>query len=268
MKHNKKRNTAFLYESLVKELTKAALRSDMAAKKAISSILKEHFHVNSVLHRELGLYKTLCEVRNVEKNTAEKILNEVKRVYHSLGEEEIFDEQSQVIKKINSNLSRNVFRNFVSNYKTLATISQMFSSKTPITNRVILEGTLLDLMTSPPDKFKPMKPVDNIAYRIFVQKFNDKYGSSLNEDQKNLLTRYVTLSPETAVEFKTYINDEVSRLKESVKRLQGKKELLLDESLRRKNDAVLELLESFKVQEINDDMIKAVLKMQALAMEA
>ena len=84
MKHNKKRNTAFLYESLVKELTKAALRSDMVAKKAISSILKEHFHVNSVLHRELGLYKTLCEVRNVEKNTAEKILNEVKRVYHSL----------------------------------------------------------------------------------------------------------------------------------------------------------------------------------------
>ena len=57
LKHNKKRNTAFLYESLVKEMTKAALQTDETTKKAITSILKEHFHVNSLLHRELSLYK-------------------------------------------------------------------------------------------------------------------------------------------------------------------------------------------------------------------
>ena len=91
------------------------------------------------MHRELNLYKTLCEVNNVEKSTAEKILAEVKRVYHALGEEEIFDEQSQVIKKINTDLTKTVFNNFVSNYKTLATISQMFSNKTPISKKVILE---------------------------------------------------------------------------------------------------------------------------------
>ena len=122
MKHNKKRNTAFLYESLVKEMTKAVLRADIEAREAVSSILKEHFHNNSILHRELSLYKTLCEVRSVERGTAEKILTEVKRVYHSLGEQEIFDEQSQVIKKINTNLSKNVYNNFISNYKTLASI--------------------------------------------------------------------------------------------------------------------------------------------------
>ena len=87
MKHNKKRNTAFLYETLVKEMTRAALQSDAKAKIAIASILKEHFHVNSLLHKELNLYKTLCEVRNVERHTAEKILTEVKRVYDTLGEE-------------------------------------------------------------------------------------------------------------------------------------------------------------------------------------
>ena len=32
MKHNKKRNTAFLYESLVKELTKAVVRQEEAKK--------------------------------------------------------------------------------------------------------------------------------------------------------------------------------------------------------------------------------------------
>ena len=268
MKHNKKRNTAFLYETLVKEMTKAALHSDVEAKNAISSILTEHFHVNSLLHKELSLYKTLCEVRNVERRTAEKILTEVKRVYHSLGEQDIFDEQSQVIKKVNTNLSKKVFSNFISNYKTLATISQMFSSKTPITKRVILEDNLVDQMTKTPDERQAMRPIDNITYKMFVQKFNDKYGSSLNEHQKYLLSRYVILSPENAVEFKLYINDEIGRLKEVVKKLQNRREVLLDESLSQKNREILDILESFRSQRINDEMVKTILKMQALAVEA
>jgi hypothetical protein len=268
MKHNKKRNTAFLYESLVKEMTKAALRSDTQTKSIIASILREHFHTNTLLHKELNLYKTLCEVRNVDRNTAEKILTEVKRVYHNLGEEGIFDEQTQVIKKINTNLSKKVYNNFISNYKTLATISQMFNSKTSISKKVILEGTLVDLMAGTPEERQAMRPIDNITYNMFVQKFNDKYGSSLNENQKYLLSRYVTLSPENAVEFKLYINDEISRLKEVVKKLQSKREVLLDESLSQKNREIIGILESFKSQKINDEMIKRILKMQALAVEA
>lgn len=268
MKHNKKRNTAFLYETLVKEMTRAALRSDEAAKKAVASILKEHFHTKSILHRELVLYKTLCEVRNIQRPTAEKILVEVKRVYHTLGENDIFDEQSQVIKKINTNLSKNVYNNFISNYKTLATISQMFNSRTPITKKVILEDYVVDQMTSTPNEQQSMRPIDNITYKMFVQKFNDKYGSTLNENQKYLLSRYVTLSPENAIEFKLYINDEVARLKEVLKRMQNKKEVLLDESLSNKNREILSVLDSFRSQTINDDMIKTILKVQALAVEA
>jgi len=268
MKHNKKRNTAFLYESLVKELTKASLRSDTKSKNDIASILRKHFHSKSILHKELNLYKTLCEVNNVERTTAEKILAEVKRVYHALGEEEIFDEQSQVIKKINTDLSKKVFNNFVSNYKTLATISQMFSDKTPISKKVILEEKIINQMTTRPETHTVMRPIDNITYNIFVQKFNEKYGDSLNESQKNLLSRYVILSPENAVEFKLYVNEEIQRLKRSIRDLQATKEVLLDESLSNKNREILGILESFKSQSINDNMIKKILKIQALAVEA
>ncbi len=41
MKHNKKRNTAFLYESLVKELTKAVVRQEEAKKKTIITLIKK-----------------------------------------------------------------------------------------------------------------------------------------------------------------------------------------------------------------------------------
>ena len=90
MKHNKKRNTAFLYEALVKELTKASLRSDKSGQSIISSILKEHFNTNSVLGKELELYQTIVSTSEVEADTAERILSEVKRVYHTLSPKEIF----------------------------------------------------------------------------------------------------------------------------------------------------------------------------------
>ena len=42
VKHNKKRNTAFLYESLVKELTKAIVRQQEERKGKIIKIIKEN----------------------------------------------------------------------------------------------------------------------------------------------------------------------------------------------------------------------------------
>ena len=60
-KHNKKRNTAFLYEVLIKELTKTIVEKDPERKKVTSAILKEHFRKGTPLGQELILYKTLVE---------------------------------------------------------------------------------------------------------------------------------------------------------------------------------------------------------------
>ena len=59
MKHNKKRNTAFIYESLVKELTKAIVDKDVERKNTIFSLIQECFVPSSPLAEELVLYKTL-----------------------------------------------------------------------------------------------------------------------------------------------------------------------------------------------------------------
>ena len=265
MKHNKKRNTAFLYESLIKEFTKAVLREDEQKKKIILSILREHFSKNSLLNRELNLYKTLCEVKMVEKDIAEKILAEVKRVYHSLGEQEIFDEQSEVIKKINTDLSKSIFNNFVSNYKTLATISQMFSSKTSIHDRVLLEQKLIELMITDAESQTQMQPIDNLTYNVFVSKFNKKYSSSLNESQKETLYRYVSLSGDSSAEFKLFISEEIQRLKQNVMKIMENQEVESDKSLSAKSREVLDMLEGFASQPLNDEMIKKILKIQSLS---
>jgi hypothetical protein len=43
IKHNKKRNTIFLYEALVRELTKATVEKNPRRRKTILNIVKEHF---------------------------------------------------------------------------------------------------------------------------------------------------------------------------------------------------------------------------------
>ena len=51
VKHNKKRNTAFLYEALVRELTKAVVEQDSNRSNRVKKILKEHFKSGMVLFR-------------------------------------------------------------------------------------------------------------------------------------------------------------------------------------------------------------------------
>jgi hypothetical protein len=70
-KHNKKRNTAFLFEALVKELTKAVVNGDKDGQKTISSIIKEHFRKGTKLDKELTLYKQFYETKQFPKDAAE-----------------------------------------------------------------------------------------------------------------------------------------------------------------------------------------------------
>ena len=67
MRHIKKRNTAFLYETLVKELTKSVVKKQHQRKERVIQIIKENFNKNTPLHRELQLYKSILE--NKDKMT-------------------------------------------------------------------------------------------------------------------------------------------------------------------------------------------------------
>ena len=57
-KHNKKRNTAFIYECLVVELTKAVLNNDKNSQSNIKSIIKEHFKKDSAFLHDLRAYRS------------------------------------------------------------------------------------------------------------------------------------------------------------------------------------------------------------------
>ena len=90
LKHNKKRNTAFVYEALIRELTKSVIKNNKNKQNKIVSIMKEHFSSESALSQELELYKTLYETREIEKRLAERIVVEAKQQYCNLDKRKIF----------------------------------------------------------------------------------------------------------------------------------------------------------------------------------
>ena len=85
MKHNKKRNTAFIYETLTRELTKAIVDKNLSRKKVIVGILKEHLGSNTLLGEELSLYRVLLETTNLQDKVASRLLKETKKGYNLIG---------------------------------------------------------------------------------------------------------------------------------------------------------------------------------------
>ena len=191
MKHNKKRNTAFIYEALTRTLTRAIVDKDSDRKEKTIGILKEHFAKGSVLAAELHLYQMLLETINLQRPVAERLLQETKTAYNALNENAIFDAQSELIGAINKTLGQDTWNTFIPNFKSLASVNTIFNPKASVKKRVLFEQAAVDRMSAQPEErpVSNMKPLDRLAYGSFINKFNDKYGTLLQE-QKDLLNSY------------------------------------------------------------------------------
>ena len=270
LKHNKKRNTAFLYEVLVREITKCIVENNAPKKQTIVSVVKEYFTKDSYLKKELDLYRTVLETRKLKVHTAEKLLNEVKKEHDKLDKKELFNEQTRLINKINKSISKDVFDNFVPSYKSIATVYQLFNhEEMPMKERVLLEGSLVDNMLLSKKKKQEatsqLKPIDNIVYKKFVENFNSTYDN-LNEKQTNLLRHFVnSVNDEGKLQFNVYLNEEIGRIKDvltEASTAQGH-----DEDVKKKISSVFEILENMKSQRLTDKSLVTIMKVQELAEE-
>jgi len=265
-KHNKKRNSAFLYEALIQQLTKAVLSKDEKSKAKIIALIKESFSRDSMMYRELKLYRAISHTKGVGVLTAEKIINEVKIRHKEIDKKQLLSEQNKVTGKIRKMLSDEVFSNFVPSYKDLASISQIFNQRISIKSKILLENELVGRMsmTIPEDK---MVPMDNIVYKSFAKRFNEEYKDSLALEQKKLLSKFITSFHNNGVELKAYLNEEVGRLKKELKTSLTKEEFVSDQQMNENAKKVLNILESYRNKKPDKNMFKEVIKIQGLVRE-
>jgi len=266
--HNKRRNTAFLFESLVRELTRASLNGNKERQVKIKTIIQESFSKGSLLRKELNFYQTLLECESVDDDTARRIVEEVLKEHRRvIPSRALWSEQGTLIKKINGDLSPKVFSNFIPNYRDLATISRMFSEKTAPKERVLLENRIVEGITKPEEEKKELKPLDNLEFRMCVERFNKQYGASLLKEQMELLSKYITSSSNNGVALKVYLNEEIGRLKEEMKTVEKEKEVQKDTVMQERVRLVQNILDECSHKPINEKLLNKIFQIQELVRE-
>ena len=266
MKHNKKRNTAFLYETLVKELTKAVVRQEESKKKKILELIKESFAKGSVLNEDLNLYKSILENKDkMTKDFTDRFLVETKKDYDALSRKSVFNAQTKLISQINQQLGASIFNNFVPNYKDIATVGSWFQdTKSNAKTRLIIETKVKSLLVPSITQEKEMKHIDNLTYKTFVGKFNDTYKNSLKENQKTLLTNYITSFADNGLGLKSFINEELESLKVELAQKLSKGKDTIGEERHEKLSKVSIVLEDFSKRPLDENMVKKLFFIQDL----
>jgi len=262
MKHNKKRNTAFLYECLIKEMTKAVVRGELQKKQQIIETLKRYFSKGKPLYNDLQLYKQLMEPQKLEESLGLRYMKEVKEDWESLDRKQIFNEQTNLIKEFNQNLPE-AFGNFISNYKSIATVGQYFNSNgLKAKTRLLIEEKVKGLVISHPRTIKEdkLKTLDNITYNTFVSKFNDTYKEALLKEQRELLTNFITSFSDNGLGLKIFMNEEIGRLK-------NKCDQLSEGQWSDKIQLVKSKLEHYKTNPLTEEVVKDVFHIQQLLSE-
>jgi hypothetical protein len=179
----------------------------------------------------------------------------------------LFVSQTDLIDDVNKELSPQIFNNFVPNYKTLASIYQIFSTDASPKDSVILENQLIEDMAKLADHRENLEPIDNITLNSFVSKFNEKYKETLSEKQKELLNLYISSFADNSLGLKSFLNEEIPRLKTIVEDGHKLSEIKEDVDMKEKTKQIIEMLEDFSKQKVSEKLLIKVLKTQELVQE-
>jgi hypothetical protein len=260
--HNKKRNTAFLYEILILELSKAAMTSDSEKKNKLVALLKENFYKGSDLKRDLDIYRSFDDVSDLEGNMIEALIQEAKAQFSSLNRKDIFRQQTIIINEINKSVGQHAWANFVPSYKKLATINQAINKTQAPKKQILIEKKLVNLLSEAKTEKMPFPNINNLAVKTFINKFNHQYGESLNESQKTLLGKYIMSSNDDGMDFKMHVYEEVDRLKEAI----SKK---VDESGPSAHNLkkILSKMDNYNTRALDGSLVSEIVKIQSLVRE-
>lgn len=237
IKHSKFKNTGFIFELLVRQITSEIMSSN---KSVAERILKEHFNSKKEISKELKLYQYLVNEKYNSEVKAEKFIDTVCEARKRLDETKITKEKYNLIKAIKENYNIDEFiKSPVSNYKALASIYKIFEvttsneqyEPTEIVNarftiaETIINSSIQNRETKIKDAvLEEYKKIDEdlraISYKLLVESFNKKY-KNLTTEQKNLLREYINNINNTG-KLNQYVNDEITKLISNLKEVGSK----------------------------------------------
>jgi hypothetical protein len=200
-KHNKKRNIGIIYEQLLQTLSSAVINKDRDQIKVIKEILSSNFKPGTHLYREFRLFNALVNTTVPSDSLASRILDEAKRGAIKFDLKQLNLEKSKLIKSINYKLNDPKFYSQrVDEYRSYATVQTLLDDwrrgeKANMTKLVEYELKVHSMLISDKQANNLSEKVDpevnKITVKIMLEKFNKKYGSTLNSEQMNIVKDYI-----------------------------------------------------------------------------
>ena len=238
IKHSKFKNTGFIFELLVRQITSEIMSGKENSK--AEKILKEYFSGKKELSKELKLYQYLINEKYNSENKAEKFVETVCEARKRLDEQKLMKEKYNLIKEIKEAYDIDEFtKSSISNYKNLASIYKIFEAtvtkesfepKDIVNSKFTVVENMINSSIENKDKklndrvFEEYKKQDEevrmLSYKMLVENFNKKYNN-LSAGQKNLLKEYINNINNTG-KLKEYVNEEVNTLSEGLKEVGSK----------------------------------------------
>jgi hypothetical protein len=276
IKHSKYRNTGILFELLVRQTTSDLLNN----KESVSvKILKKYF-TNTELGKEYSLYSTLVSNKKLSESKADILISTLVEQYKKLDVQKLNKLKYNLIREIKKNYDiEEFFKAKISNYKNYAclyTILESQNQKSIDTKQVLLnkisifesltEQTVSDKkipQSIMEDFMKEDKEVRLLAYKILVEKFNEKY-ETLSEIQKNILKKYVNSISDTK-SLATFLNE---RIEDITKKLNILKKSTADKVLKIKLQEIVKLVKPVdENKSIKDETVIGILQCYDLISE-
>ena len=225
VKHSKFKNTGLLFELLVRQVASDVMNGlDSNALKLIN----RHFRPQSQLTKELKLYRSLSEEKFASEKKAEMFVDACITSRNRLVESALRREKYNLIKDIKKAfVTESFLKSKIKNYKVQASIYKLFESsdfedpKSLVDNRfVIIEHIMANRPAQVKEVVKENKDIIILASKLMIDKFNKKY-STLSNNQQKMLREYINNVTNT-VTLKDYIKGESRSLISELSKLKNR----------------------------------------------
>lgn len=223
--HSKIKNSVILFELLTRQIAADTIQGKENS--PAIKIIKQFFNSTTGLAKELNLYQSLINESYKSNDKANYLISAVIKARKGLDLNKLRTEKYELVKEIKNNYNlESFFKTALNDYKLYASIYRVFEGSVAVNPTELIDSryTIVEHIVNK-RKLKPSEDntqnliseyakqdesVRLLAYRLLIDKFNDKY-KDLSEKQKNVLKEYINnVSNTTAL--KTFVMAEAAIL--------------------------------------------------------
>lgn len=269
LKHNKLRNPHIIFDVLVSMLVQ---ESNASGTPPAIRLLRKYYTDGTCISKVSGLYKMLSEAQTV--SSPDRLIDVVCESYKGIDKDQYNRELYQLNGDINKYYGKDVFYNMrVPKFRVYASIYKLLES-TQDTNplqyiqcRDIVREAITtvedtQIMSETQRVVNSIEPgMRKIVMNLMVEKFNQKYATTLNKKQRDLLKLYV-LNNSRSPEFVDYVVEEVGSV---ITNLHEKTSIVKDPVLKIKIAEVTTVLGSMiSSKNITSEQVSGLMKCYSL----